>query len=75
MNLHKASTVEKIKVMQAFVDGKEVEWKFCVEDEWSPCPSPTWNWTDFNFKVKPKIKEMTVSEIEQQLGYAIKVVK
>jgi len=69
------STEEKIKVMQAYVDGERVEWVHVCSRDWSEDSNPLWNWNDFKYRIMPKAKEMTVEEIEKQLGYSIKVVK
>jgi hypothetical protein len=70
-------TQDKIKVMQAYVDGEEIEFS---NNTWpnSWCGISTnikWSWAKVNYRIKPKVKEMTVSEIEKQLGHSIKVVK
>jgi len=69
------STEEKIKVMQAYVDGEEVECANNSSTQWRNTPQPHWSWDIANYRIKPATKEMTVSEIEEVLGYTIKVVK
>jgi hypothetical protein len=70
----KMNTTEKIKVMQASLDGEEIEWASHGTEYWTLIYD-CWDWVNYDYRVKPKVKEMTVSEIEQQLGYTIKVVK
>ena len=57
---------EKIKVMQHFADGGEVEYstrgtameEFCGvildENEWSSAANPTWDWKDKLYRIKPE---------------------
>ncbi len=71
-----SSIEDKIEVMVAFVNGKRIEWSTVGSvNDWTETKSPTWNWTDFNFRVKEgEVEEMTLSEIERELGYKVKVV-
>jgi hypothetical protein len=44
-------TKEAIRIMQAFVDGKEVE---CMYDgKWASRTNPSWNWTNYFYRIKP----------------------
>lgn len=47
-------TKKMISVMQAFSEGKQIE--FCRKDgsEWCRCIGPVWNWRDFDYRVKPE---------------------
>ncbi len=72
-----SSTEDKIEVMVAFLNGKTIEWSTVGKEDWTNTNSPTWNWTDFDFRVKEEpvsVQEMTLSEIERELGYKVKVV-
>lgn len=66
-------TEDMIKVMQAFVDGKEIEWTSSNSNIWTPAPD-VWNWVDFDYRIKDEEVVLTLSEIERELGYKIKVV-
>ena len=56
------TTQDKIKVMQAFVDGKAVEARFREEPfPWAPSgwfdvkkDDPHWNWRELEYRVKPR---------------------
>lgn len=51
--MNTTDTVEAIKVMQAYVDGKNIE---CAQVEkliWGPTHSPVWNWNNFTYRIKP----------------------
>ncbi len=52
------TTKEKIAVMQASEDGRNIEFKRNRCDEWITCPrdSLLWNWTDGTYRIKPEPK-------------------
>ena len=58
-------TIESIRVMQAFVDGKEVEcWHRGLEG-WDTTNNPSWNWMDCTFRIKPTpvLRPWTADEV------------
>lgn len=76
-------TREMIRVMQAYVDGEDIE--FCVNgvSEWSRLQCGCWNWETNNYRIKPKPREwwliawpdrMEVSNNEQGAVLAIQVI-
>lgn len=50
------TTVEKIKIMQAWVDGEGVEVK--DDEEWVVLgkAEPNWHWIEFEYRIKPKFE-------------------
>ena len=50
--MNREQTIECIKVMQAYVDGKEVEYQIS-EGRWVTAMSPGWSWMDCTFRIKP----------------------
>ena len=44
-------TIEAIRVMQAFVDGKEVQTMY--DEKWQTTNINSWNWFDCNYRIKP----------------------
>lgn len=58
------TTEEKIKIMQAFVDGKQIQSKWTSSDDinWRDVeidrisPEPTWFWGECDYRVKPEPK-------------------
>ena len=46
------TTAEKIKVMQAFEDGAEIEWH--NGSQWVSREAPEWNWCDCDYRIAPK---------------------
>ena len=46
------TTKEKIEVMQAFADGKEIERKYVIDGNWEDCISPDWDWVRYTYRIK-----------------------
>ena len=46
-------TIERIKVMQAFVDGAEIQECRRDNDKWNTVSPPHWNWVDYTYRIKP----------------------
>ena len=57
-------TKEAIRVMQAFVDGKEVEFKWGSMD-WNSTDKPEWNWSAYDYRIKPTatLRPWTADEV------------
>ena len=48
--MNKVETENAIKVMQAYVDGKQIE--YCLlNTDWRRCINPTFNWTHYDYRV------------------------
>lgn len=47
------TTAEKIAVMQAFEDGKEIEHS-ANGVFWGQSQTPTWNWEALHYRIKPE---------------------
>lgn len=56
-------TKEAIKLMQAFVDGKEVELRY--NGKWASNDSPSWNWSGCIYRIKPTpvLRPWTADEV------------
>lgn len=56
-------TIEAIRVMQAFVDGKDVE--FLYDGKWAIIYGPRWNWDDAYYRIKPTpvLRPWTADEV------------
>jgi len=72
-------TKEAIRVMQAYVDGKEVEFKNRHQltnglPLWVPAPNPVWNWIDDikSFRIKPTATLRPWTADEVPLGCILK---
>lgn len=46
-------TAERIKVMQAYVDGKKIQWAYNSTDIWHDADYPHWK-PNVNYRVKPE---------------------
>ena len=57
-------TIEAIRVMQAYVDGKEVELKWMSKD-WNSTDKPEWNWSAYDYRIKPTatLRPWTADEV------------
>ena len=57
-------TIEAIRVMQAFADGNEVEFKWMSKD-WNSTDKPEWNWSAYDYRIKPTatLRPWTADEV------------
>lgn len=62
--MNREQTIEAIRVMQAFADGKEVEFKWMSKD-WNSTDKPEWNWSAYDYRIKPtaKLRPWTADEV------------
>ena len=59
-------TIEAIRIMQAFVDGKEVEVRGMQTDcVWMSASEPGWNWMLIEYRIKPTatLRPWTADEV------------
>ena len=66
------TTKEMIEVMQAYDRGEQIEYKiksFMCDDKWLPMVNekPEWDFTDFDYRVKPKPKYVPFETAEEFL--------
>lgn len=56
---------EQIAVMQAYKEGKRIEYKLKTNDKWCVNPQPGWNWEvcDYRVKQETEIRPYTVEEL------------
>lgn len=55
------NTWEKIKVMQAYVEGKQIQIK--INNEWDNIDDPTWSWSNYSYRIKPEKKIIDLSVV------------
>lgn len=56
------NTKEKIAVMQAFMEGKEIQVSTRHSAEWKRLTwMPEWDWTSYNYRIKPEPKFVYVN--------------
>ena len=69
------NTAYKIIVMQAYLDGKEIECKAKYrEDNWSLDRHPTWSWTQCDYRIKeekPDIKSSNIDKLAKEIADGI----
>ena len=66
---------EKIETMQAFERGEEVEHRDWLNDMWFASNFPAWNWKEFEYRIKPKPKQVVAIEkwlISTLNGYIVR---
>jgi len=56
-------TIEAIKVMQAYVDGREVEYSCRGHSIWEPNEAPCWSWSGCDYRIKPTLRPWTADEV------------
>ena len=65
-------TIEAIRVMQAYVDGKEVQYlgkkwdsKELLKQDWCYTLRPLWNWEHYDYRIKPTatLRPWTADEV------------
>jgi hypothetical protein len=67
------NTIEAIRVMQAFVDGRPIECAEVHKLNWGETLSPVWNWNNFTYRIKPASKLRPWNADEVPLGAWIRL--
>ena len=63
--MNREKTAECIKIMQAFVDGKQIEFKDCM-GHWSEAKNPLWDWdSGAMYRIKPKSEYRPFKNVEE----------
>lgn len=63
--MDRKETAERIEIMQAFVDGKQIEFKDCM-GRWCEAKNPLWIWdSERKYRIKPKPKCRPFANIEE----------
>lgn len=60
--MDKEQTKACIEVMQAYVDGKEIQLRANPHNEWLLTNSPLWDWAAWEYRIKPAPKIIYVNE-------------
>lgn len=58
------NTEDKIKIMQAFVDGKPIEARFTEHKSWYTCVDPTWDWWEYEYRLKTDPLDSYIKDIK-----------
>lgn len=62
----KEETKAAILVMQAYVDGKDIEFCYKYDDEWQKCEVHQWDWNEKVYRIKEESKS-TWSELDEEI--------
>lgn len=71
------TTAEKIAVMQAYIDGKKIEYYYGTS-QWKECiVEPSWDWSSCAYRIKPEPKyrpykdaDECFKEVQKHEGWA-----
>ena len=65
---------QKIKVMQAALAGAEIEMVESEEFPWEDVAKPDFNWSDYDYRIKPENKQVPYdfSDAESLIGRKVK---
>jgi len=55
-------TKEKIKVMQAYAEGRPIQYRLNWETEWSTTSIPIWDWHNCQYRIKPVKQQLTPAD-------------
>lgn len=47
---------EQIRVMQAYLDGKEIQYRTHSNEIWYDAENPAWDWSNHEYRIKPENK-------------------
>lgn len=47
-----------IEVMQAYLDGKKIEYSPVSQDDWKPVGIPSWSWDKCDYRIVPEPKKV-----------------
>ena len=64
---------EKIEIMQAALDGEEIEVYSTIGNDWVKTNVPVWNWDNYDYRIKPKPLERWINlypAVKTTFGYA-----
>jgi hypothetical protein len=67
------NTIEMINVMQAYVDGKEIEYQ--DNDNWLKTNYPSWDWKNFVYRIKPEPILIPLDYINDQKRFYNSIIK
>ena len=63
--MNREETAKAVEVMQAYVDGAEIESRDRIikADGWGQKSEPAWAWTHREYRIKPKPREFWVNPL------------
>lgn len=57
-------TKRAVEVMNAYINGKEIEYKNAICD-WESTNSPCWNWDSLDYRVKPQSQYVPYDDVSE----------
>ena len=70
-----STTKQHIEVMQAFVDGKEIEFTSPDKGQWKQASSLLWDFTSYIYRIKPSEPEVANTEELFEVIYYCDIMK
>lgn len=64
---NKMTTEEKIKIMQAYTEGKVIQCKAVMGELWCDDTNPTWDWNHIEYRIKPESSYRPYDSIEEMI--------
>jgi hypothetical protein len=62
---------EMIAVIQAHKDGKVIQYRRMAQDGWVLASTPTWNFSELDFRAEPEPKEYWLVPYKNKLGFTV----
>ena len=64
-----STTEQKIEIMQAYVDGKAIQYKDRCAYEWHIMEQEEWDWCFFDYRIKPETKKAMMQMWQNSEGF------
>lgn len=58
-------TAECIKVMQAYVEGKQIQYADAETEDWIDIESSEWDWDNYDYRIKPGPSYRPFANVEE----------
>lgn len=63
------TTEQKIKVMKAYIDGKQIQYFSRSTFDWQDCKAvPIWDWVHYSYRIKPEEEQIDETVPEDMPG-------
>ena len=63
--MKRTDTADCIKVMQAYVEGKQIQYAESEMENWTDIESPDWDWDVYDYRIKPESKYRPFKNVEE----------
>lgn len=51
--MNREYSIECVKIIEAWLDGRKIEFRMLNDDVWSPVATPQWNFHKCEYRIKP----------------------